>query len=191
MPPGVAKDVSLDMHEQRSALAIATINSQRLTMIEIGQFAGFHIVDLATVEAELHVANGRPGELAAKRVGLAFEIVARREESRQPAGVFGQLGQERTVNVVADADAKHRGSGWPLADELQPLRLLALLGHAVRQHDHVERSIRVEILVRGVDGRAEHRSTAGSLGVEKLAGRLSVRFVGRGEHRRTAFRPRY
>ena len=129
-------------------------------MEEIRQLLRLEVEDLDAVAADAHLQVGRDRvhQLAAERLRLPREVVAARDERSEPAGVCGELLEQRTIHVVAHADAEDFRVARAGTDQLEQRAPLALLGHAVAEDHDIQRAIGVGVFVSGRERRIEHRA---------------------------------
>ena len=114
-----AVDAAAQRDLRRPAAAIAAVDADRRAEVEIRHRRRLEVGDIHAGELDFQVGGEGPHELLPERLGLAREVVAGREEGGQAAGVFGELFEQRTVDVVADADAEDARVARALLDLLQ------------------------------------------------------------------------
>src|SRR6185503_21345469 len=84
---------------------VAPINANGRAKIEIRNRFRFEVRNLESTEINLEIGCDRASEFAPEGLGLAPQIVLRREKCRETSRIGRQLLEQRLVDVIADADA--------------------------------------------------------------------------------------
>src|SRR5688572_27213035 len=162
----LAVDAGAQFHFRVAGTFVTAIDANRSAVVKVGEFLRFEIVDIDAIDFDFKRSGDRASKFAAKRAGLACEIVTARDKGGDTAGFPRHLFKHGTIYVVADADAENSGVGRPCFAELNERGAILLLAEAVTQDDDVKWSIRSGVFECGGHGWCKNSPAARGLTVE-------------------------